>query len=139
MWGAGRLSLAKNDAERSDLWREAVETCSGKVQLVTAVGLIFVCFGPAYTRILLQLLYGAAWTSTEATTNNPNRTTVTRNLTPGHFGGTDGAGVVLPLRAIHGSEWAHRGRTDDRSRHTISDIRYPHPRPMCTPLPRRGS
>ena len=46
----GRLTLATSEAERCDLWAEAVETCSGKIQLVSAVGLIFVCFGPAYTR-----------------------------------------------------------------------------------------
>ena len=55
-----------NDALLVTASRQAVAILATLTKCVTLVGLVFVCFGPPYARVLFDLVYGARWTHTSA-------------------------------------------------------------------------
>ena len=47
-------------------WCELIPALRVRFRLLGLLGLLFVAFGPSYSWLLLHLLYGEAWSSTEA-------------------------------------------------------------------------
>eukprot|EP00164_Ancoracysta_twista_P000854 GFYU01001125.1.p1 GENE.GFYU01001125.1~~GFYU01001125.1.p1 ORF type:complete len:600 (-),score=141.79 GFYU01001125.1:1482-3281(-) len=61
-----RSGGSDGDAEREDSVRVSMLMLTILLQTVVIIGLIFVSFGPNYSFLLLDILYGARWTATDA-------------------------------------------------------------------------
>lgn len=59
-----RLRVATE--EHCARWCELLPALRVRFRLLGLLGLLFVAFGPSYSWLLLHLLYGEAWSSTEA-------------------------------------------------------------------------
>lgn len=57
-----RVAIAEHRAR----WCELLPALRVRLRLLGLFGLLFVALGPSYTWLLLHLLYGEAWSSTEA-------------------------------------------------------------------------
>ena len=53
-------------ADHAARWQELIPALRARLRLLGSLGLLFVAFGPAYSWLLLHLLYGEEWSSTSA-------------------------------------------------------------------------
>ena len=64
--GEEQMRLRTATEQHCARWCELVPALRVRFHLLGLLGLLFVAFGPSYSWLLLHLLYGEAWSSTEA-------------------------------------------------------------------------